>query len=109
MIAQVPSWITDAGVFAGVVVAFVAAVRALTGWAPLRWVLRRLVHDPMRDGLRQVLSEEFGPMLEQVKAELTYNGGASTKDMVRNIHRTVGEIQDEQAQVRARLERLEAG
>lgn len=108
MVGQVPSWLVDAGVASGVLVAVLGAGRALTGWTPVRWVARRLVHDPVREGLRQVLAEEFGPVLDQVKAELSYNGGASTKDMVRQIHRQVGEIQDKQRVFEARLDSIDS-
>lgn len=82
MIAQAPPWLLDASIWAGACVAILTFAKVLTGFAPVRWIWKRLVHDPVQEGLRSVVQEEVQPMLQEALAELRTNGGSSFRDVV---------------------------
>lgn len=65
--------------------ALVTAMRVITGFAPVRWVWKRLVHDPVQEGLRAVVQEELKPMLDAALGELRPNHGSSFRDAVDRV------------------------
>lgn len=80
----------------GSLAAIVTAVKVLTGWGPFRWVWRRLVHDPVQEGLRSVVKAEVHPMLAAALTELRPNHGTSLRDAVDRLSVDVAEFKDYQ-------------
>lgn len=76
--------------YAGALVAVAAmltAIKIITGAGPFRWVWNRLIHQPVRESLREVITAEVSPLLESVRAELTTNGGSSLRDAINRLER----------------------
>lgn len=106
-----PAWVTA-------LIALVAAVFGAIAWA-VRWawrILRRITHflddyagQPARDGLpaKPGFMARLGSveqLLANVVAETTPNGGGSMRDEVARTARDVGDIKQDQASMRARIE-----
>lgn len=110
MLALVPA-AADIAAVSAAIVGLIAIARAVTGWKPVKFVWRRLVTEPIHDGLRAVVLAEITPRLEQhsmqlaevttrldahsarladIQAELSYNGGGTVKDIAR---RTEGRVE----------------
>lgn len=100
MMAQVPSWVVDAGILAGVVTAVGTALRVLFGWSLLRWLGRRLVAEPIEESLDRKIDHRIEPALDRIMAELTVNGGSSTKDEVRRCIREIAKLSEEMAEIK---------
>ena len=74
--------------YAGALVAIsaaIVAIKVITGGGPFKWLWDRLIHQPVREGLREVIVAEVSPLLEAVRAELTTNGGSSLRDAVNRL------------------------
>lgn len=87
--AAAPGWVADAGLICGAGIAFIGFVKAVTGWAPIRFAVRRLVHDPATERFEAVIEAKVTPMLAAALAELRPNHGSSTRDAVDRIERHV--------------------
>ena len=99
------------------------AVLAVLGWC-IRWgwkVLRRISHflddysgQPARDGLPErpgfmARLSTLESLLHDVVAETKPNHGGSLRDAVNRMERDIGDIKQEQAAVKARLQIYERG
>ena len=76
--------------YAGALVAIAAALTAIkiiTGGGPFKWIWNRLIHQPVRESLREVIVDEVSPLLESVRAELTTNGGSSLRDAINRLEK----------------------
>lgn len=79
------STLTTTALVLGSLAGIVTAIRVITGWGPLRWLWRHLVHVPVREGLRAVIADEVRPLLDDIHRELSFNSGKSVKDVVHSI------------------------
>lgn len=79
------SALTAAAVTLGSVAAIITSLKLLFGFAPVRFVWRRLVIEPAREVVHTVVLDEVRPLLEEILDELSFNGGSSTKDEVRAV------------------------
>lgn len=76
--------------YAGALVAIsaaVVAIKVVTGGGPFKWLWDRLIHQPVREGLREVIVAEVSPFLRAVEAELTTNDGSSLRDAVNRLEK----------------------
>ena len=55
---------------------------------PLKWIWRRLVSDPLSTWFNTLLDHK----LEPIRAELSFNSGATTKDAVARVEVTTQEL-----------------
>ncbi len=76
-----PDWL----VFLITLAAAIAAIKTITGWAPVRWVWKRIVVEPAQARVLAIIE----PKLNVILDEVTFNHGSSMKDMVRGIQEQV--------------------
>lgn len=72
----------ELGQFLAFTVAAVTTITVLTRFGPIRWVWRRLVHEPVKEGLTDVIHREVKPILEAMIAEMQPNHGTSLRDAI---------------------------
>lgn len=89
MVLGVSDLVLETLAWTAAVVTLGGAVRAITGWSFTRYLARNLVTEPAKRGTLAVVDEHLTPRLDkldasvaEVRAELDYNGGKTTKDMV---------------------------
>lgn len=82
MFADTPSWLIDSSLWAGSITAVIVFLKVFTGWAPFQFVWKRLVHDPARSAMGDVVREQVEPMLTEVLSQVLPNGGSSFRDAV---------------------------
>jgi hypothetical protein len=90
--------------YAGALVAVAAmltALKIITGAGPFKWVWDRLIHQPVRESLREVINAEVSPLLESVRAELTTNGGSSLRDAINRLEKQGARLEDGLAEAKA--------
>jgi hypothetical protein len=92
--ADVPRWLTETGVVLVTVAGIVTAIGILTRLAPVRWLWRTVVSDPLARWGRAWVREEVDAALVPVKAELSYNGGHTVKDITHANHEAVKRLED---------------
>lgn len=89
---------------AAAVTTVIVATNTLMSWRPLLWVVRRLVVGPMTDALHRDLDQRLAPLwtaLEEIRREVTTNGGSSLKDVVGSTATQVDRVADEVADLAA--------
>lgn len=129
MLADVPAWIIDVGIIAGIVTAFITMTKAVTGWGPVHWLVSRLVTEPVHNAVVQVVDDRItDPLsavqssidahrgelrehriyvateLEAVRRELTTNGGASVKDAVTEMRQEVAAMAVEVGKIQQHMQ-----
>lgn len=102
VVAEVPTWIHDAGVLAASVTAVVTALTIGTRSRLGRWVVRKI-----REDMAKARRDEMGALLDvalaPVMAQLLPNGGSSFRDEVRR------ELSATRSRIDALVVRVDAG
>ena len=83
------------GVGLGAAAGVVAALKLFTSFAPFQFVWKRLIHDPVQEGLRGVVRDEVSPLLDALRAETLPNGGSSLRDAVDRLEKGQAEIRQD--------------
>ena len=83
--------LTDLAAVAGAVLVLAAAVAAATKLPPVRWLGRTLVTRPVTGWLHRELRE----VVEPIVAQLSPNGGASTRDAIDRVERRLDDLADD--------------
>lgn len=89
MLAEVPQWLSDVVATLAALAAIGTSATVLSRFAPVRWVWRQLVGDPLARWFRREVRDEVDEAVEPIKAELSTNGGRSLKDAVGRLEQNV--------------------
>lgn len=79
MLAELPTWLTDAGTIAGVIIATAAVLGLVARARPVRWLWRQLVSDPIGGWAGGVVSAQVDPVraeLAELSTQLVNHMGA---------------------------------
>lgn len=66
MLAELPTWLTDAGTIAGVIIATAAVLGLVARARPVRWLWRQLVSDPIGGWASGVVSAQVDPVRSDI-------------------------------------------
>ena len=80
MLAELPTWLTDAGTIAGVIIATAAVLGLLTRAKPVRWVWRQLIGEPVGRWAGGIVSAQVDPVraeLAELSTQLVNHMGAA--------------------------------
>lgn len=77
--------LTDIGAAATAIAAILGVIILLSRLAPVKWVWRQLVSDPLGGWTKKQIRDEVDDDFTKIKDELSYNHGSSVKDMVHKI------------------------
>lgn len=80
MLAELPTWLTDAGTIAGVIIATAAVLGLLTRAKPVRWVWRQLIGEPVGRWAGGIVSAQVDPVRTDI-AELRTDLSTNTVDL----------------------------
>lgn len=97
MIAQIAPWLEDLGKGSGILVAFAAAVAVI-------WRAFKASRGALTDTIKTEMQEQLLPLhltVEHIKAELSYNGGGSVKDMTKANGDAIAEVRTAAAEAAA--------
>jgi len=72
--------------------AFLTALGVLSRLRPVKWLWRHVVKDPLSGWFRVEVGAVVNEQLEPLRAELSFNGGATTKDAVARVEVTTQEL-----------------
>jgi hypothetical protein len=86
--------------------AFCTAIGVLSRLRPSKWLWRHIVSNPARDWANGLLDEKFDDKLAPIYAELSYNGGSTTKDAVARLEVHAAAQSEQLARIDDRTERL---
>lgn len=85
--------------------AFLTALGVLSRLRPVKWLWRHVVKDPLSGWFRVEVGAVVNEQLEPLRAELSFNGGATTKDAVARVETAVARIE---ANDKVKLTRLDS-
>jgi hypothetical protein len=71
------------------VAAVVTALKVITTWKPVQWLLVRFLKEPAEVMFEHTIIKVVQPQLDIILHEVTLNGGGSLKDMLRELQGTI--------------------
>ena len=80
MLAELPSWLTDAGSLAAAITAVLVVLGLLTRAKPVRWVWRQLIGEPVGRWAGGIVSAQVDPVraeLAELSTQLVNHMGAA--------------------------------
>lgn len=67
MLAEVPQWLTDAGILAATITGMLAAMGALSRLRVVRWLWRQLIAEPFGTWQRRQITDVVQPMMQPIQ------------------------------------------
>lgn len=105
--ASLTATVVTAGAIVGALTVIAGAVARAWRTPPVQWVLKHVreeAREREEERIEAVVARLVSPMLARIMAELTPNGGSSTRDKVDRLAR---EFDEHRAEVRAFMAKVE--
>jgi hypothetical protein len=113
VLAAVPQFLIDVGIFVGILTAVVGAVVATARSRPCRWLWHRNVKSPATHWLRTNVREEITSVVDPlekrvwgIEKQVHPNGGASMPDRIEHLDRRCDDIEGRQVNMEGKLDEL---
>ncbi len=88
--------------------AFCTALGVLSRLKPMKWLWSKNVKDPLGSWLGNTIDERLEAKLEPIRAELSFNGGTTTKDAVARVETAVARLEANDKVKLTRLDSIDA-
>jgi hypothetical protein len=73
LLADVPQWVTDAGVVAGTITVLITFLGLLSRLRPARWLWHQLISEPLGAWLRHQITAVAAPLIEPIQLKVDEN------------------------------------
>jgi hypothetical protein len=113
VLAAVPQFLIDVGIFVGIATAVVGAIAAITKSRPCRWLWHRNVRSPATHWLRTNVREEITSVVDPIEKRVWGiehavhpNGGTSMPDRIEHLDRRCDGIETRCDGIEGKLDQL---